>query len=69
MPAYHVARSKVIVAPTEKVHAALADYREWPGWSPWLIMEPETRLVYSDRQGEPGASYDRDMATLSAPAA
>lgn len=57
MPAYHVARSIVIDASADKVLAALKDYRQWPVWSPWLILEPDCPLDFSENQGEVGANY------------
>lgn len=57
MPAYHVERSIVINKPLETVQKSLRDYKQWPRWSPWLIMEPDAALTYSDRQGQVGANY------------
>ncbi|MGV6816875.1 MAG: SRPBCC family protein [Thiotrichales bacterium] len=64
MPALHVARSIVIDAPQDKVLAILRDYRQWPVWSPWLIMEPDCPLQYSGTQGEPGAAYTWNCAMM-----
>lgn len=50
MPAYHVERSVKITAPSAKVRDVLEDFSEWPKWSPWLCMEPETKLNFF---GEP----------------
>ena len=58
MPAYHVARSIIINTPIIKVRESLIDYRQWPKWSPWLIMEAETKLNYSTNQSQIGAGYD-----------
>jgi predicted transcriptional regulator YdeE len=60
MPAYHVARSIIINSPVEKVRDSLIDYRQWPKWSPWLIMEEETQLHYTTNQSQIGAGYDWD---------
>jgi len=57
MPAYHVARSKIIDVPADKVMSCLKDFHEWPKWSPWLIMEPEAILEYSGKAGEHGSRY------------
>lgn len=57
MPAYHVERSVVIDKPLEAVQNSLRDFKQWPKWSPWLIMEPDAALTYSDRQGQVGANY------------
>jgi effector-binding domain-containing protein len=60
MPAYHVTRSIIINVPIAKVHESLIDYRQWPWWSPWLIMEPGTKIKYSTKQSQAGAGYDWD---------
>jgi len=57
MPAYHVERSIVIDKALETVQNSLRDFKQWPKWSPWLIMEPDAALTYSDRQGQVGANY------------
>ena len=57
MPCYHIARSISISAPLAKLADVLADFSQWPAWSPWLIIEPDTEVTYSDGQGIPGASY------------
>ena len=58
MPAYHVSRSIIINLPIEKVRDSLIDFRQWPTWSPWLIMEPESKLTYSTNQSVVSAGYD-----------
>ena len=57
MPAYHVERSISINAPLQKVKDSLRNFKQWPKWSPWIIMEPDAALTYSDRQGQVGATY------------
>lgn len=57
MPAYHVERSITIEQPLQTVHDALRDFKQWRTWSPWLIMEPDATVAYSDRQGQVGATY------------
>lgn len=57
MPAYHVQRSIIIDKPIEIVRDSLRDFKQWPKWSPWFIMEPDAALTYSDRQGQVGATY------------
>ena len=57
MPAYHVERSISVNAPLQKVKDSLRDFKQWPKWSPWIIMEPDATLTYSDRQGQVGATY------------
>ncbi len=57
MSAYHVVRSITIKVSKENLISSLSNYKEWPKWSPWLIMEPETKLEFNDKQGETGAFY------------
>ncbi|HFC92955.1 MAG TPA: hypothetical protein ENJ51_09105 [Leucothrix mucor] len=57
MAAYQVSRSLTISAPVETIHASLIDFKQWPAWSPWLIIEPDATLKYSDPQGEAGSNY------------
>ena len=57
MPSYHVERSIVIEKPVKEVRDSLKNFKEWPKWSPWIIMETDATLVYSDRQGQVGATY------------
>ena len=57
MPAYHVSRSISINAPLKTLKDSLKNFKEWPKWSPWLIMEPDAAVTYSDRQGQVGATY------------
>ena len=57
MPGYHLERSIVIEKPIKEVRDSLKNFKEWPKWSPWIIMEPDATLVYSDRQGQVGATY------------
>jgi effector-binding domain-containing protein len=57
MPSYHVERSIVIEKPLKDVKTSLKNFKEWPKWSPWIIMEPDATLIYSERQGQVGATY------------
>lgn len=57
MPKYHVKRSIIIDAPIATVRSSLTDFKQWPAWSPWLIMEPSAKLEYNDKQGQQGAFY------------
>ncbi len=31
----------------DKIFFVLSDFKQWPQWSPWLIMEPDCRLDYA----------------------
>ena len=57
MPAFKVVSSIDINAPTARVRDTIADFTTWPTWSPWLIMEPESKLNYQGSAGELGHGY------------
>jgi len=57
MPAYHVQRSITVNTSVKTLRDSLKNYKEWPKWSPWLVMEPDATVTYSDRQGQVGATY------------
>lgn len=57
MPNYHVERSILIDSPINAIRDVLKNFHQWVPWSPWLISEPDAKLDYSDKQGEPGAWY------------
>jgi len=57
MPAYHVQRSITVNASVKTLKDSLTNFKEWIKWSPWLVMEPEATVTYSDRQGQVGATY------------
>lgn len=66
MPRYSVSRSIGIEAPLEKVRDVVADYHQWPTWSPWLCCEPDTSLNYHGTPGEIGHGYDWDGNVIGA---
>lgn len=53
----HVQRSMVMNAPTEVVFDQINTLKNWEKWSPWLKMDPETKLTYNDKPSGAGASY------------
>jgi len=44
MPKFSVSKTRHINASPEKVFAALNDFHAWKEWSPWLIMDPNTKV-------------------------
>lgn len=48
MPKTHISRSQIINASKSEVYARIADLGQWPKWSPWLIMDPDTQVEVSD---------------------
>ena len=57
MPAYEVIRRQTIAAPAEKVIQTLADFRTWQTWSPWMRVDPNTKLEISDSPDAVGSTY------------
>lgn len=57
---YIVEKRIDIATQAESAISFLADYRNWPQWSPWLIMEPECKLNYRGEQGNIGDGYQWD---------
>ncbi|MBO3697001.1 GyrI-like domain-containing protein [Roseivirga sp. E12] len=45
MPKMNISRSVLVNAPIEKIFSTLNDFNHWSSWSPWLIMEPNTRVT------------------------
>ncbi|MCY9871017.1 SRPBCC family protein [Vibrio barjaei] len=54
---YTVEKRIDIESTADHVIEFLADYRNWPEWSPWLIMERECKLDYRGEQGNIGDGY------------
>jgi effector-binding domain-containing protein len=57
MPRYHVQRSIQINAPSARVFDAIADYRTWTTWSPWLCAEPGAKVNVSANPSSVGSIY------------
>lgn len=57
MASYVVERSAVVRAPVERVHALVADFRQWPAWSPWEDVDPDLHRAYDGPETGPGSSY------------
>jgi effector-binding domain-containing protein len=58
MPKFNVESTIDIAAPTELVREVLVDFNTWPIWSPWLYLEPETKVTYRGEVGQIGHGYD-----------
>ena len=54
---YTVERSRTIGAPPERVYPLIADFRQWPRWSPWEDVDPELQRSYSGAESGVGAVY------------
>ena len=54
---FEVTRSRTINAPAEVVFKNVADYKNWPSWSPWIEKDTLTELTFSDVSSGVGAMY------------
>jgi len=66
VPAFKVVSSIDINAPASRVRETLSDFKTWPVWSPWLIMERECKVTYRGSAGELGHGYDWDGKKVGA---
>ena len=48
MPKTYVEKSITIAASVDKVKAVITDFNHWKPWSPWFILEPDTKETVSD---------------------
>lgn len=55
---YTVERSVTIAAPPGRIYAQIADFRNWPAWSPWEDVDPDLQRTYSGAGTGTGAVYD-----------
>jgi hypothetical protein len=46
MPKIHIGKLITIEASAEKVKSIITDFNHWKSWSPWLITEPEQKLLF-----------------------
>ena len=54
---YTVERTRTIEAAAERVYPLIADFRQWPRWSPWEDVDPELQRSYSGAESGVGAVY------------
>jgi uncharacterized protein YndB with AHSA1/START domain len=54
---YTVERSTRIEAPPERIYEQLADFHNWPNWSPWEGLDPDMKRTYSGAEAGTGAVY------------
>lgn len=54
---YTVHRSLRMDAPPERVYEQIADFHNWPHWSPWEDIDPELQRTYSGADSGTGAVY------------
>jgi len=54
---YTVTRSVSINAPADRIYAQVADFHNWPHWSPWDDLDPQLGRTYSGAESGTGAIY------------
>lgn len=57
MLSYEVRRSTTIKGSCADIIEYLSDFKNWPTWSPWLILEPTCPVEYYGEQQHVGAGY------------
>ena len=57
MLSYEVCKSIEISRTQSETIDYLKDYTNWQEWSPWLILEPNCELTFSEEQGKVGSGY------------
>ncbi|MEE9335838.1 MAG: GyrI-like domain-containing protein [Granulosicoccaceae bacterium] len=55
MLAFQTEASIDIEANIETVRAELTDFKSWPIWSPWLYVEPDSKVAFHGSTGNVGA--------------
>ena len=55
---YTVERQALIPAPPARVYVALADFHDWPNWSPWEGLDPDMTRTFSGADAGVGAVYE-----------
>ncbi len=54
---FHISRSTLVAAPSERVHALVNDLHEWQKWSPWEGLDAHLERTYTGPQSGVGATY------------
>lgn len=54
---YLVERSTHISAPPSRIYPLLADFHQWPHWSPWEGLDPDMSRTYAGANQGVGAIY------------
>jgi hypothetical protein len=54
---YTVERSARMSAPPERIYEQIADFHNWPHWSPWEGLDPDMRRTYSGADSGTSAVY------------
>jgi uncharacterized protein YndB with AHSA1/START domain len=54
---FAVRRSAEMRAPAAAIYPLIADFREWPRWSPWETLDPNMKRTLSGAPSGTGAVY------------
>lgn len=54
---YTVQRSATVDAPPQRVYDQIADFHNWPNWSPWEGLDPAMRRTYAGPASGVGSVY------------
>ena len=54
---YTVERTRMIEVPPGRVFPLIADFRQWPRWSPWEDVDPDLHRSYTGAESGVGAVY------------
>ena len=54
---FRIARSTVINAPAATIFPLIADFHQWPIWSPYEKLDPELKRSYGGAESGVGATY------------
>ena len=54
---FTVSRSATVNAPPAAVFTQVNDFRKWEAWSPWLKMDPNTKVTFDGPAEGKGAKY------------
>jgi uncharacterized protein YndB with AHSA1/START domain len=55
---FRVERATMIKAPPEKVWPHVADFRQWPAWSPWEKLDPAMQRTLAGSASAKGSVYE-----------
>jgi hypothetical protein len=55
---FQVVREATMSAPPDRVHASVADFKEWQSWSPWEGIDPSQTRTFSGAESGVGAIYE-----------
>ncbi len=63
---YTVSQTKTIEAPVDQVFDTVRNLSTWKNWNPWLIHEPDAKLVISDKPAEKEGYYTWEGKAIGA---